>query len=187
MAIFRRRGQTANIRLEAGVEMNTLGDNFEKTRKGFIDFCCWTTGDFRSSFWKPSQKRSSHWRARNRRGNTPAHRTVASSSSPTETSTTSGTSTEAIPISSRIPNAGFSHRLPEDCANPQRLVDERVSDDYIVLTQRPNYASEAAWKNEAERPGLHQRQQTALPPSISTASRPRPATRREGRQRSLPI
>ena len=38
--------------------------------------------------------------------------------------------------------------------NPQRLVDERVREDYIVLTQRPNYASEAAWKNEAERPGF---------------------------------
>ena len=37
--------------------------------------------------------------------------------------------------------------------NPQRLVDESVSEDYIVLTQRPNYASEAAWTNEAERPG----------------------------------
>ena len=38
--------------------------------------------------------------------------------------------------------------------NTQRLVDERVGEDYIVLTQRPNYASEAAWKNEAERLGF---------------------------------
>ena len=36
--------------------------------------------------------------------------------------------------------------------NPQRLIEERVEDDYIVLTQRPNYQSEAAWRNEAERP-----------------------------------
>ncbi len=35
---------------------------------------------------------------------------------------------------------------------PERLIDEQVGDDYIVLTQRPNYAAEAAWKNEAERP-----------------------------------
>jgi type I restriction enzyme R subunit len=26
-----------------------------------------------------------------------------------------------------------------------------VGDDYIVLTQRPNYAAEAGWKNESER------------------------------------
>jgi len=35
--------------------------------------------------------------------------------------------------------------------NPHRLVDEQVGQDYIVLTQRPTYQSEAAWKNEAER------------------------------------
>jgi type I restriction enzyme, R subunit len=36
--------------------------------------------------------------------------------------------------------------------NPDRLIEERVSGDYIVLTQRPSYQSEAAWRNEAERP-----------------------------------
>jgi len=35
--------------------------------------------------------------------------------------------------------------------NPQRLVEEQVREDYIVLTQRPNYDTEAAWKNENER------------------------------------
>ncbi|WP_421659529.1 DEAD/DEAH box helicase family protein [Leptothermofonsia sp. ETS-13] len=40
--------------------------------------------------------------------------------------------------------------------NPQRLIDEHVADDYIVLTQRPNYQSEAGWKNEAERPAYIQ-------------------------------
>ena len=35
--------------------------------------------------------------------------------------------------------------------NPQRLIQELVEEDYVVLTQRPGYASEAAWKNEAER------------------------------------
>jgi len=37
--------------------------------------------------------------------------------------------------------------------NPQRLIEENVGEDYIVLTQRPNYQAEAAWRNEAERPG----------------------------------
>ena len=40
--------------------------------------------------------------------------------------------------------------------NPQRLIKEHVGEDYIVLTQQPNYASEASWKNEAERPGFLQ-------------------------------
>ena len=35
---------------------------------------------------------------------------------------------------------GYQKNLPD----PKRLIEETVSDDYIVLTQRPGYASEAA-------------------------------------------
>ena len=45
---------------------------------------------------------------------------------------------------------GYSRVKP----NPQRLIDENINDDYIVLSQRPNYASEAAWKNQDERQGF---------------------------------
>ena len=41
--------------------------------------------------------------------------------------------------------------------DPQRLADEEVGSDYIVLSQRPNYASEAAWRSEAERPEYERR------------------------------
>lgn len=47
---------------------------------------------------------------------------------------------------------GYRQSMPD----PQRLVDERINDDTIVLTQRLNYASEAGWRNEAERPGYIQ-------------------------------
>lgn len=33
-----------------------------------------------------------------------------------------------------------------------RLVGETVNEDYIALTQKPGYANDAGWKNEAERP-----------------------------------
>ncbi|NTW64438.1 MAG: DEAD/DEAH box helicase family protein, partial [Chlorobiaceae bacterium] len=36
-------------------------------------------------------------------------------------------------------------------SDPQCIIDEQVGDDYIALTQRPNYSAEAAWKNEEER------------------------------------
>ncbi|MFZ5482991.1 MAG: DEAD/DEAH box helicase family protein [Pseudomonadota bacterium] len=35
--------------------------------------------------------------------------------------------------------------------NPQRLITELVGKDYIALTQMPTYASEAGWKNDSER------------------------------------
>ena len=46
--------------------------------------------------------------------------------------------------------AGYSKVKP----NPQRLIEEHINDDYMVLSQRPNYTSEAAWKNQDERPGF---------------------------------
>ncbi len=47
---------------------------------------------------------------------------------------------------------GYSTVKPDS----KQLVDERVEDDYVVLTQRPQYAAEVAWKNEAERSGFVQ-------------------------------
>lgn len=38
--------------------------------------------------------------------------------------------------------------------NPDRLAAEPVDTDFIALTQLPNYASEAGWKNETERPAF---------------------------------
>ncbi|MEI6420576.1 MAG: DEAD/DEAH box helicase family protein [Lentisphaerota bacterium] len=35
--------------------------------------------------------------------------------------------------------------------NPDKLVNETVGRNYIALTQMPNYANEAGWKNEVER------------------------------------
>jgi type I restriction enzyme R subunit len=43
---------------------------------------------------------------------------------------------------------GYKQTMP----NPGRLVADNVEADYIVLTQRPTYQSEAGWKNETERP-----------------------------------
>ena len=51
-----------------------------------------------------------------------------------------------------FPTPGSAEAQRKVKPNPQRLVDEQVGDDYIVLTQRPNYAADAAWQNEAERP-----------------------------------
>lgn len=45
---------------------------------------------------------------------------------------------------------GYQKSVPE----PKRLIEEVIGDDYVVLTQRPGYATEAAWKNESERSGF---------------------------------
>ncbi|MCK9425822.1 MAG: DEAD/DEAH box helicase family protein [Ignavibacteriaceae bacterium] len=47
------------------------------------------------------------------------------------------------------PNAvtGYKSYQP----NPQKLIDEKVDVDYIALTQKPNYADDPAWKDESTR------------------------------------
>ena len=52
----------------------------------------------------------------------------------------------AFPTATSV--TGYQKNVPD----PKRLIEEHVADDYVVLTQRPGYSSEAAWKNEAERP-----------------------------------
>lgn len=45
---------------------------------------------------------------------------------------------------------GYHHFQP----NPQRLITELLGKDYIALTQMPSYANEAGWKNSDERPAF---------------------------------
>jgi type I restriction enzyme R subunit len=44
--------------------------------------------------------------------------------------------------------SGYQKVTPD----PQRLITEQINEDYIALTQRPNYQAEAGWRNETERP-----------------------------------
>ena len=48
---------------------------------------------------------------------------------------------------------GYHHFQP----NPDRLIREMVAKDYIVQTQLPNYSEEAGWKNPEERPAFIQK------------------------------
>ena len=42
---------------------------------------------------------------------------------------------------------GYKNYQPD----PQKLVDEQINADYIVLTQNPNYSDDPSWKDEATR------------------------------------
>jgi type I restriction enzyme R subunit len=148
----------ANIRLEASVsikksDLNALGDNFESTAKGFIDFLLLDARGFplivleaKSEDKNPlvgKEQARKYAKSQNCRfiilSNGNLHYfwdlergdPYIITSFPTQDSVSS------------------YHRITP---NPQRIVDEAVTEDYIVLTQRPTYASEASWKNEGERP-----------------------------------
>jgi type I restriction enzyme R subunit len=150
----------ANIQLEPSVtiksaDLDALGENFEKSSKGFIDFLLLNEKGFpfivleakaenKSPLVGKEQARkyaksqncrfiilsngNLHYFWDLERGNP-----YVITSFPTPTSV-----------------MGYQKTVPD----PKRLVEEVVADDYAVLTQRPGYAAEAAWKNEAERSGF---------------------------------
>lgn len=149
----------ANIQLEPGVkiqsqDLDVLGQNFEKSSKGFIDFLLLNEKGFpfivleakaedKNPLIGKEQARkyarsqdcrfiilsngNLHYFWDLERGN-PYIITVF----PTPTSVT-----------------GYQKTVPD----PKRLVEKVIDEDYVVLTQRPNYAADAAWKNAVERKG----------------------------------
>jgi type I restriction enzyme R subunit len=152
----------ANIRLEPTVtikssDLDALGENFEKTSKGFIDFLLLNTKGFplivmeaKAEDKEPligKEQARKYARSLNCRfvilSNGNLHYFWDLERGNPYIITTFPTPDSVI---------GYQQIAP----NPQRLIEDQVNDDYIVLTLRPNYQSEAAWRNEAERPGYIQ-------------------------------
>ncbi len=150
----------ANVRLEPSVaiaqaDLDALGEDFEKTTKEFIDFLLLDSRGFpllvleaKSEDKQPlvgKEQARRYARSQNCRfvilsnGNLHYFWDLERGNPYIIT---------AFPVPESV--VGYSKVQP----NPKRLVDEQVRDDYIVLTQRPGYASEAAWRNEAERAGF---------------------------------
>ncbi len=149
----------ANIRLEPSVtikrtELDALGENFEKASKGFVDFLLLDAKGFplivleaKAEDKNPlvgKEQARKYARAQNCRfvllSNGNLHyfwdlergNPYIITSFPTPDSVT-----------------GYKKVTPD----PLRLIQDTVEADYIALTQRPSYQSEAGWKNEAERAG----------------------------------
>ncbi len=148
----------ANIQLEPSVTIKTadldaLGNDFEKTSKGFIDFLLLDSRGFpfivleaKSEDKNPlvgKEQARKYARSQN-------CRFVILSNGNLHYFWDLDRGNPYIITSFPTPDSvmGYQKMVPD----PKRLIDEAVGDDYIVLTQRPSFANEAGWKNEAERP-----------------------------------
>lgn len=152
----------ANIRLEPTVtikssDLDALGENFEKTTKGFIDFLLLNEKSF------PLIVLEAKAEDKNPLVGKEQARKYARSQNCRFVILSNGNLHYFWDLERGNPYIITSFPTPESVVgyqkiipDPTRLLEERVDDDYIVLTQRPNYASEAAWRNEAERPGYIQ-------------------------------
>lgn len=150
----------ANIQLEPSITIKTqdldaLGEDFEKSSKGFIDFLLLNEKGFpfivleakaedKSPLVGKEQARK-YARSQNCRfiilSNGNLHYFWDLERGNPYVITTFPTPSSVM---------GYQKTIPD----PKRLIEEIINDDYVVLTQRPGYAAEAAWKNEAERSGF---------------------------------
>ncbi len=155
---FPNGDRPANVSLEQGVtvsqsDLDGLGDDFEKSSNGYVDFLLLDSRGFPLIVLeaKSSDKDPLVGKEQARRyARTLDCRFVILSNGNIHYFWDLERGNPHIITSFPAPDsvAGY-HRVKPD---PQKLVDARVDEDYIVLTQRPNYATEAAWINEQERP-----------------------------------
>lgn len=159
---FPQGDSLANIRLEPSVTIKTadldaLGDNFEKTGKGFVDFLLLDAKGFPLIVLEAKAEDKNPLTAKEQA------RRYARSQNCRFVILSNGNIHYFWDLERGNPYVITSFPTPDSVIgyqkvtpDPQRLIAEQVGEDYIALTQRPNYQSEAGWKNEAERPAYIQ-------------------------------
>src|SRR5450759_2410135 len=159
---FQEGSVPANIRLEPSVtikstDLDALGDNFEKTTKGFVDFLLLDAKGFPLLVLEAKAEDKNPLAAKEQA------RRYARSQNCRFVILSNGNLHYFWDLERGNPYVITSFPTPDSVTayqkvtpNPERMIAEQVGDDYIVLTQRPNYRSEAGWRNEAECPGYIQ-------------------------------
>ncbi len=148
----------ANIQLEPSVtlkaaDIDALGQNFEKAKKGFIDFLLLNEKGF------PFIVLEAKSEDKNPLVGKEQARSYARSQKCRFVILSNGNLHYFWDLEQGNPQVITSFPTPESVAGYQKIIPmpgslaaEKVAEDYVVLTQRPSYLSEAGWKNEAERP-----------------------------------
>jgi type I restriction enzyme, R subunit len=154
---FAEGGQPANITLEAGTEITSLdldefGEDFEKTSKGFIDFLLLNEKGFPFIVLEAKAGDLDPLVGKEQA------RDYAKSQKCRFVILSNGNKhyfwdlEEGNPYDiSNFPTPQSVMGYQKVIGDPQRLVDEVIDDDYVVLTQYPDYKNDAGWKNELER------------------------------------
>jgi len=150
----------ANIVLEPHVritqtQVSELGENFEKTKSGFVDFLLLDEKGFPFVVLEAKAEKINPLSAKEQA------RSYAVSQNCRFVILSNGNLhyfwdlEQGNPcVISRFPSPDSvsEHRRYEP--SPEKLIIEPVGKDYIALTQQPSYADQAGWKNEGERAGF---------------------------------
>ena len=142
---FAEGNAPANIRLEPCItikesDLDALGDNFEKTKKGYIDFLLLDAKGF------PLLVLEAKSEDKNPLVGKEQARKYAKSQNCRFVILSNGNLHYFWDLERGNPNIITSFPTPDSVSgykqitpNPKRLIEEQVGDDYIVLTQRPSY------------------------------------------------
>jgi type I restriction enzyme R subunit len=157
---FAEGDRPANIRLEPGVaitrmDLDELGENFERSGRGYVDFLLLDERSFPIVVLEAKKEDLSPLVGKEQA------RAYALSQKCRFVILSNGEVHYFWDLEHGNPELITSFPTPTSIAgkvttkpDPQRLIAESVEADYVVLTQRPTYASEAAWKNVDERDGF---------------------------------
>ena len=155
---FPEKELPANVRLELSVtlkpaDLDALGNDFEKSSRGFVDFLLLDGRGFPLIVLEAKAENKNPLNGKEQA------RKYARSQNCRFVILSNGNLHYFWDLDRGNPYIITSFPSPESVSgyqriqpNPQRLMDEPVGEDYIVLTQRPTYRAEAGWKSESERP-----------------------------------
>ncbi|TAJ95131.1 MAG: DEAD/DEAH box helicase [Gammaproteobacteria bacterium] len=155
---FPEDNKPANICLEPGVtiksaDLDAFGANFEKVGKGFIDFLLLDAKGFPFIVLEAKAEDKNPLTAKEQA------RKYARSQNCRFVILSNGNLHYFWDLERGNPYIITAFPAPDSVSayrkvtpDPQRLIAEPVDRDYIVLSQRPGYQSEAGWRNETERP-----------------------------------
>lgn len=147
----------ANIQLEAGVSitrtrLNEFGEDFEKTTKGFLDFLLLDENSF------PLVVLEAKREEKNPLDGKEQARTYAKSVSARYVILSNGNlhyfwdlESGNPKIITQFPTLASLKSRSTFRPNPKSLVNEVVDDDYVILTQKPDYRLDPRWLNESQR------------------------------------
>lgn len=153
----------ANIVLEPKVKLtkaaiDTLGDNFEQSSNGFIDFLLLDDAGF------PIVVLEAKSEDKNPLVGKEQARKYAKSQNCRFVILSNGNLHYFWDLEQGNPHIITRFPTPDSIKgyhrfqpNPQRLITEPVGKDYIALTQMPTYSAEAGWNNPAERDAFIQK------------------------------
>jgi len=147
----------ANIALEPKVklvkkQMDTLGENFETASRGFIDFLLLDSNGFplvvleaKSEDKHPLVGKE---QAREYAVSQKCRFVILSNGNLHYFWDLQQGNPEVI---TKFPSQDSVHHRHQFQPDANRLLEESISDDYIALTQMPDYAQHAGWQNKGER------------------------------------